>query len=78
MFTKKLSECVAGEEGVIIEVLLPIEVRQRVMEMGFVKGTRVKFIRRAPLGDPIEVRLMNHHLMIRCTEAQYIFVLFEN
>lgn len=46
---------------------------QRLMEMGLLEGTTVEFIRRAPLGDPIEVRVNNRYqLSLRREDARRI------
>jgi Fe2+ transport system protein FeoA len=47
---------------------------RRLMEMGVVPGAPVRVIKRAPLGDPIEVRVRGYHLALRHTEAQTILV----
>jgi ferrous iron transport protein A len=47
---------------------------RRLMELGLVPGTRVEVLRRAPLGDPIELRLREIHLSLRRSEAAYIHV----
>lgn len=49
-------------------------VARRLMEMGVVPGAPVRVIKRAPLGDPIEVRVRGYHLALRHTEAQTISV----
>ncbi len=49
-------------------------VSRRLMEMGVVPGAPVRVIKRAPLGDPLEVRVRNYHLAIRRTEAETITV----
>ena len=49
-------------------------VARRLMEMGVVPGARVRVIKTAPLGDPIEVRVRNYHLALRRSEAQTISV----
>lgn len=49
-------------------------VARRLMEMGVVPGAPVRVIKRAPLGDPIEVRVRGYHLALRRTEAQTILV----
>lgn len=51
--------------------------RQRLLEMGLMQGVRIRFVRRAPLGDPIEVRLMGYSLMLRDSVAGGISVLRE-
>jgi ferrous iron transport protein A len=47
---------------------------RRLMEMGVVPGAPVRVIKRAPLGDPIEIRVRDYHLALRHTEAQTISV----
>lgn len=46
----------------------------RLQEQGVVPGTEVEFIRRAPLGDPYEIRVYNMLLTLRENEASSIFV----
>jgi Fe2+ transport system protein FeoA len=47
------------------------------MEMGLLPGTRVRVVRVAPLGDPIEVRVRNYSLSVRRAEAAKIGVSLE-
>lgn len=47
---------------------------QRLYEMGLLEGTEVTLVRRAPLGDPIEVRLMGYSLSLRNADAARIRV----
>jgi ferrous iron transport protein A len=49
-------------------------IARRLMEMGIVPGAPVRVIKRAPLGDPIEIRVRGYHLALRRTEAQTILV----
>ncbi|MFT5354943.1 MAG: ferrous iron transport protein A [Polyangiales bacterium] len=44
--------------------------------MGVLPGTEVRIVRRAPMGDPIEIRLRGYSLSIRGTEAAGIDVEF--
>jgi Fe2+ transport system protein FeoA len=48
--------------------------RQRLLEMGITRGVHVRFVRRAPLGDPIEIHLKGYRLMLRGTEARCIMI----
>lgn len=50
------------------------ELRRRLLEMGFVSGTPVRVVCRAPLGDPLEVALHGYHLSIRRHDAETILV----
>ena len=46
----------------------------RLREMGLLPGTRVKLVRRAPLGDPIEIEVRGYHLSLRRNEAEHVTV----
>jgi ferrous iron transport protein A len=42
---------------------------ERLQDLGLVPGTDVEVIRRAPLGDPLEVELRGYRLCLRRSEA---------
>jgi len=44
------------------------------MAMGVIKGEQVEVERKAPLGDPIEVKIKGYHLSIRGEDAENILV----
>lgn len=48
--------------------------RHRLMELGFVRGEKVRVIKNAPLRDPIEYEIMQSHVSLRRVEAQHIEV----
>ncbi len=47
----------------------------RLRELGLVPGTKVRVIRRAPLGDPIEISVRGSRLAMRRSEARHIKIL---
>lgn len=49
----------------------------RLMEMGVVPGARIRVVKTAPLGDPIQVCIRNYHLALRRAEAKSINVVLE-
>ena len=61
-----------GEEGVITKVKGYGAFRKRINEMGFVPGVTVKVIKKAPLGDPMELELMGYRISLRKNEANLI------
>ncbi len=63
-----------GEEGVILKIKGRGQFRQRLSEMGFVVGKKVGVIKKAPLRDPIEYKIMGYHISLRNSEAQLIEV----
>ena len=46
----------------------------RIRELGLLPGTRVQFVRRAPLGDPVEISVRGALLSLRGSEAAHIEV----
>jgi len=44
------------------------------MEMGLVEGTEVQVVRRAPFGDPLQIRVGDYDLSLRTSEAELIDV----
>ncbi|RZO58215.1 MAG: hypothetical protein EVA89_19705 [Sandaracinaceae bacterium] len=64
-----LADLPVGAEATVVDVACPRGVARRLMEMGLLPGTRVRVVRVAPLGDPIELRLRGYSLSIRRREA---------
>lgn len=48
--------------------------RQRLLEMGFVKGAEVTVIKNAPLRDPVEYMILGSHISLRHSEASQVEV----
>lgn len=47
-----LSELTVGERGILVSLELPENVQNHLMHMGFVPGSCIIALRRAPAGDP--------------------------
>lgn len=69
-----LYDLVEGEEGIILKIKGRGRFRQRLMEMGFVAGKKVRVIKKAPLRDPVEYKIMGYHVSLRNSEARLIEV----
>ncbi len=75
MTQKSLDTLKIGENGTIEDIASSTSnVRQRLLEMGLTKGTLVKVIRFAPMGDPIEIALRGYRLSLRREEARSIML----
>ncbi len=46
----------------------------RLMEMGLIEGAEVEVVRRAPLGDPLHLRVGDYDLSLRSADAATIDV----
>lgn len=49
-------------------------VTRRLLEMGVIPGVGVQVIKKAPFGDPIEIRVRGYSLAMRRSEADAIEV----
>ena len=74
----RLSELKTGERGVIVKVNGHGGFRKRIIEMGFVRGNKVKVILNAPLRDPIEYEIIGYKISLRREEAAKIEVISES
>ncbi len=58
----------------IVSVKAIDELGRRIREMGLVPGKEIRIQGRAPLNDPVSLRIMGGTLTLRNNEADYIFV----
>lgn len=72
--TCSLAELAVGDAATVRRVGGERRIVVRLLEMGLVPGTVVEVRRRAPLGDPIELRVRGYALSIRRAEAAGILV----
>ena len=63
-----------GKSGVVEKIELTGATKRRLIEMGITPGTKITVLKRAPLGDPIEILLRGYSLTIRGTDAEQILV----
>jgi len=72
--TLALSELPLGTKGKVVRITNTEGVRRRILDMGVVLGAEVVVEGRAPLGDPMEIRVKGYRLSLRKNEAASIFV----
>jgi len=63
-----------GQRAVISGFVADDAEAQRLMTMGLVEGAEVEFLRAAPTGDPIEIRVMGYALSLRLSDAAEVLV----
>lgn len=61
-----------GEKGRILEINVEDTLKNKLLELGMTPGTLVQFVRTAPLGDPINIKVRGFNLGIRRAVAQNI------
>jgi ferrous iron transport protein A len=69
-----LSELDIGRKAKISRILGKGAARRRMIDMGMTRGSEVEIIRKAPMGDPIDIRVKGYHLTMRKAEAEQIIV----
>lgn len=63
-----------GDRACIREVTATDEMGRRIRDLGLLPGTEVEVVGKAPLRDPVALRLLGTTLMLRNNEAEYIVV----
>ena len=63
-----------NQRGLISKIKANGELGRRIRDMGLVPGTEIKIQGRAPLKDPVALRVMGFTLTLRNREADFIEV----
>jgi Fe2+ transport system protein FeoA len=64
-----------GAEGVVMAITGERRFRRRLMEMGLLEGSRLRVVKFAPTGDPIQIQVNDYFLSLRRMEASRIIVM---
>ena len=71
---EKLSDLTPRTKGKIIKVEGRDAIHRRLLDMGVVSGTEFEVKKKAPLGDPIQIKIMGYNLSLRKYEAETIII----
>lgn len=69
-----LREMKVNQSGTISSIKVAGELGRRIRDMGLTPGTEIKIQGRAPLFDPVALRVRHFTLSLRNSEADYIDV----
>jgi len=69
-----LSDAKVGNTGIVESINLPEEVSNYLAHLGFLPGTHVEVLRRAPAGDPTVYRIDGVEVGLRNDTARHIFL----
>lgn len=61
-----------GDTATVVKIHGTGAVKKRVLDMGLTKGAPIVLIKRAPLGDPIEIKVRDYNLSLRNKEAEIV------
>ncbi len=73
-----LRHMASGQKGVVTQVKSTGELGRRIRDMGIVPGTPIQVQGRAPLKDPVAIRVRNFTLTLRNNEADHIYIQVED
>ena len=68
----KLSSIKQGQTVKTLKVGGEGALRQHFLDMGIIPGAEITMVGKAPMGDPIEIRLHGYELTLRKGEADLI------
>lgn len=71
---RPLGELSARTRAVVLSIEPEEEFMRPLLDLGLTPGTSILIVRRAPLGDPIEIFVRGCHFSIRREEANRILV----
>ncbi len=74
MTATTLAKLPVGASARVTDVKADPVLEQRLLEMGLIPGASVTLIRIAPLGDPMEFRVMGYSLSLRRNEAAAVAI----
>lgn len=69
-----LRKLAVNQKGCIRAVTANGEMGRRIRDMGLVPGTQIMVVGRAPLVDPVALRMRGFTLSLRNAEADFITV----
>ncbi len=69
-----LDQLELGQSAKVLRLTGAPALRRRLMEMGLTPAVTVQAVRRAPLGDPLDIKIRGYHLSLRKDEAASIEV----
>jgi ferrous iron transport protein A len=64
-----------GARARIAEPRPGLPIPQRLADLGFVPGTELWIVRRAPFGDPLELELRGYRLCLRAEQVESLRVI---
>jgi len=69
-----LRQMKVNQSGTVVAIKARGELGRRIRDMGLVPGTEIKVQGKAPLNDPVALRIMGFTLSLRNSEADHIDV----
>ncbi len=72
---RSLTELRLGEQGIVDSIDLSESDSRRLMELGFLPGAQIQYVRRSPFGDPRVFLVDGSEVALRRETALHIMLL---
>lgn len=70
-----LSNLNVGQKAKIVKLNIQNkEIRRHLLDMGLTRGTKIEIRKKAPMGDPIDIKLRDYELCISKSDLSQIEV----
>jgi Fe2+ transport system protein FeoA len=69
-----LSELKEGQKAKVLTLLNPEKLKKRLENIGLTRGATITLLKKAPLGDPIEIGVRDFYMALRKSDAELIYV----
>ena len=70
-----LSKLNVGQKAKIVKLNVENkEIRRHLLDMGLTRGTKIEIKKKAPMGDPIDIKLRDYELCISKSDLSQIEV----
>ncbi len=70
----RLSALKPGDVAIVQSLEVAENLYRRLLDLGFMKGSVIRVVRRSPLGDPTAYRLRGATYVLRESESRLIWV----
>ena len=74
MTLKTLRELPVGDECRVVGTAFRGSGKRRMLDLGIVRGTKVKALHKSPCGDPVAYMIRGAVLVVRGSDAEKIFI----
>lgn len=73
--SKALTQLKKGESGYVHSINVDNEkLKHRLIDMGITTGVKIRLVKAAPAGDPLEIALRGYSLSLRKSDAEHILL----
>jgi ferrous iron transport protein A len=72
--TTCLADLPEGQSATIRDIEIDSPTAQRLLDLGFIPGTKIRAVKKAPMGDPTTFEIRGYQMGLRRSESELIDV----